>query len=116
MRLILLSLVLLAALPGSARAVTDEEVGKAIDRLKKFLLEQQAPDGSIGETPTGDHLGGRSALATLALIESGESPQRPEIAKAIEYLQSIELGTPPPTPGPVVAGSAEVGNAKFDKD
>ena len=116
-RSLLFTLCCLAASPGVARAVTDEEVGKAIDRLKKILLAEQAEDGSIGETPTGDHLGGRSAaLATLGIFESGESLQRPEIAKAIAYLQSIELGTPPPTGGAINAGSAEVGNAKFDKD
>lgn len=100
MRLILIPLVVFALLfapVAPAKAVTDEEVGKAIDKLKQYILSQQQRDGSFA----GEHAGqqtGLSALMVLSLLVAGESPQRPEIARALEFIADTEPGTPDPIP------------------
>ncbi len=85
---------------GSSWAVTDEEVGRAIDKIKKYLYEKQDPQSGNWEfrsRPGGlkrdrVQVGGETALVTLALMLSGESAQNPNIARAIKYLQDLEMG------------------------
>lgn len=105
------------ALAAPARAVTDEEVGKAIERLKKSLLAKQEKNGAFEPVggAQGGQTGGPTALATLALLESGESLQRPEIAKAIKWLESIKLGGVS-TRGAKGGGTGGQGVANFKED
>ncbi len=104
-----------------AKAITDEEVAAAIDKIKAFLYRQQqdiykdnrgaltlTPGG--GAQPTGmagwfrehhtdpaelaeknKNAGGPSAIATLALLVSGESMQKPQVEKALRYLREMEM-------------------------
>ena len=86
---------IIAGLASPARAVTDEEVGQAIERIKKYLYSIQEKDGSW-EAAKDSHTGGVTALVVLALLESGESPQRPELTRALQYLVDLKLGAAPP--------------------
>ena len=76
-----------------ARAVTSDQVEAAIEQLRQNLLDAQRP-GVHWEAhgrPESHIYGGVTALATFALLASGESPQRPELAKAIAWLQQAKL-------------------------
>jgi hypothetical protein len=76
--------------PSSAGAATPEQVQAAIEKAKKFIYSRQKPDGSWDDPapPVKGHVqwGGRTALATYALLAGGESYQEPRVAKAIEWL------------------------------
>ena len=86
-------LTALACLAAPAGAVTDEQVGKAIDVIKKKLLSMQAEDGSFEPEKEfhGKNQGGQTALVTLALMVSGEPMQNPKIAQAIRYLKKVKM-------------------------
>lgn len=86
-------------------AVTDEEIAAAIDRLKAALYKEQDQNigGWFGEyhtdpkqtfdgTAKTKNVGGPTAIATLALLVSGESFQKPQLDKAIRYMQDLEFG------------------------
>ncbi len=94
------------ALLGLARpcaAVTSAEVDEAIRRGKEFLYSKQVvagrwePDekriGSEhnGEQAQGFDYGGFTAIATYALLASGESPQSERITPAIEFLKRCDM-------------------------
>lgn len=88
-------------------AVSEEEVSRAIEQLRKHLLSIQQPDGSW--EPTKDpQVGGLTALVTLALLSSGEPAQDPQITRAIDYLKSIEPG-PLRIPPPIATAPASKG-------
>ena len=77
-----------------AMGVTDEEVGKAIARMKKKMYGLQTADGSFEKGMEGKHdrnTGGVTALVTLSLLVSGESMQHPKIQKALKYLRRVDM-------------------------
>ncbi len=89
---------------GVAQALTDEDVEREINKLKLYLYEQQNKqtggwyDGKYHKGPEEDNqpeknrnLGGPTAMATLALLVSGESSQDPRLAKAIDYLRGLDM-------------------------
>jgi len=91
-----------AAVP--AAALTDEEVERKINELKLYLYGLQDKqtggwyDNKYHKGPQEDkapeknkNLGGPTALATLALLVSGESSQDPRLAKAIDYLRGLDM-------------------------
>jgi len=93
---------LLLAAPASAQAntdqLTDEEVSEAIQKIKDHLYETQHESGAwFGKYHGGPNDGqeknfwGPTAMALLALISSGESPQHPDIAKGLELLAKVEF-------------------------
>lgn len=87
----------------SASAATPEEVDNAIKKGQQFLYSQQKPTGGWEtaaerkgkehdwEHMQGDTFGGYTAVATYALIASGENPQEPKIAKAIDFLMKADV-------------------------
>ncbi len=93
--------------PNAARCATPEQVDEAIEKGKKFLYSQQKPGGhwepddkrvGIGHVKgkdwgkmQGDSWGGFSALATYALLASGENPQEPKIQEAVAFLEKAEI-------------------------
>ncbi|XAM00728.1 DUF4159 domain-containing protein [Phycisphaeraceae bacterium D3-23] len=98
----LAAVVLCAGIATPAQAqgqqLTDEEVTVAIDKIKDYLFESQDASGAwFGSYQSGPndgneaHRWGETAMAVLALIVSGESPQRPEIQKALELLAEVEI-------------------------
>jgi len=80
-------------------ALTDEEVGEAIEKIKKFLYDAQDPQtggwyGSYHSGPNDQpsrNDWGPTAMAALALIVAGESPQHPQLAKALKLLGEVEI-------------------------
>ncbi len=82
-----------------AELVTDEQVGQTIEKIKRFLYSEQgkgdfAPGAWNDPKPGKGHenegqYGGMTALVTLALLVSGESHQKPELAAALEFLREI---------------------------
>jgi len=102
-------LFLLPATTLAADAPTPAQIQQSIHRGVQFLLNEQAPDGSwpgrsprMGmdllagapdrpHPPATDPDGGRTALVTLALLSSGESPQSEPLKKSIDFLKKKEM-------------------------
>lgn len=74
----------------AADGLKPEAVLKSIEAGKRFLISQQNPDGSFrtGEGLSGMYPTGPSALATLALLNVGMTPQDPPIQRALDFLRS----------------------------
>lgn len=78
--------------------LTDQQVDDAVEAIKKFLYDSQAEDGGWygsyhkgPQEPEAKNNWGPTAMATLALIVSGESPQNPKIKKALKKLAEVEI-------------------------
>lgn len=89
----LLGLMVLS-LASSLSAASDEQVDQAIQRMKRYFYATQDPRS--GGWPqlvydNGPQHGGETALATLAMLMAGESPQDPRLARAIDYLKNAQL-------------------------
>ena len=72
----------------SARGATTAEIRKAIDKGKAYLYSVQK-DGKweLSEKPPARQNTGETALVLYALLASGESPNEPRLAQAIEFLK-----------------------------
>jgi hypothetical protein len=77
---------------GSLRAadgLKQEAVAKSIEAGRKYLVSRQAPDGSWGRGGFSEmYPTGLTALATLALLNVGMTPQDAPIQRALEFLRS----------------------------
>jgi hypothetical protein len=92
--LVAFGLVICALCPfANGAELTDKHIQEAMVRMTKYLYgAQNAEDGGFGQRfNSGHHLGGETALASLALLIAGESPQNPKLAKAIAHLQTLEM-------------------------
>jgi len=81
--------ILLIGQAARGEEVTPEAVKESITRGTQYLFKVQAPNGSwtdYGGQPTGV-----SAIATLALLNSGETAKNPKVAKALDFLNASEL-------------------------
>lgn len=80
--------------PAAAMAITDEEVGAAIEAMKKFLYSQQDQNTGGWDQGVAGHEAsqatGRTALVLQALLSAGESEHNPQIAKGLKYLAENE--------------------------
>lgn len=84
-------------------AVTSEQIDTAILDGKKFVYSQQQAggrwehddtrkgDGHNWSSMQGDSFGGYTALATYALLASGESPNSPRVGAAIGFLKRADI-------------------------
>ena len=70
--------------------ITDADVVAAIEKGKKFVLQQAKPDGSFAD---GDMKGGLSALAFMTLAYMGEHPNRDVISRGLDYLMGVSADT-----------------------
>lgn len=89
---LLIAAVAIAMIVTDARAqVTAENVRLAIDRGVAYLRQQQKPDGSwpLATTLRRSNKGGGTALATLAMLNSGVKPSDPQMQVALAYLRKI---------------------------
>lgn len=80
------------ARPGKVEEELVEKVRKAIDNGVRFLKKQQTPQGNWEDVVIGvlaDMDGGRTALATLALLNCGVKPDDPSISRALDYLRKL---------------------------
>ncbi len=82
-----LALILSVVRPVAAE-LTDAEVRDAIERGKAFLKSEQKSKGQWTEHSI--YLGGVTALATLALLNSGEAVDSPTIQKSLDYLRALD--------------------------
>ena len=82
------ALALILSVVGPVRGeLTDAQVRNAIDRGKSFLKDEQKSNGRWTEHSI--YIGGVTALATLALLNSGEDAESPTIQKSLDYLRSL---------------------------
>ena len=92
--------------PSLARDVapTPQNIEKSIERAKTFLYSIQREGGRwekdltrVGDDHSqyvnmqGDTFGGYTALATYALLASGENPNDPRIKAAVEFLKQADI-------------------------
>jgi len=83
----LIPIVLMAA-PAPARAeVTGEQVKRAIRKGVDYLKSRQGADG---RWPFRYYVGGETCLATLALLQAGESVDSRAISNALQHILSLE--------------------------
>ena len=88
-KVLVLAMAIVGAMALPVQAVTDEEVVRAIEKAREWLINQ----GQNGTWPQedGGYPGGRSNMALHALAYVGEHPNRPVISSAMEA--SITRGT-----------------------
>jgi hypothetical protein len=95
-----LALSVPCSLPVSA--ATTKEVDDALARARKYIYSQHK-DGSWEKSPkqveksedklTGSQWGGLTAVATYALLASGDTPNSdPRLAEAVEFLKRAKMG------------------------
>ncbi len=77
-------------LGSAARAeVTAEQVRDSIRRAADYLINQQSKTNGSWPEHQGQP-GGVTALCTLALLEAGVAPDHPSVARALDYLRTLE--------------------------
>ncbi len=86
-----------------ARGATPEEVDNAIKKGQAFLYKQQKPTGGWendaerkGKEHDWEHMqggtfGGFTAIATYALLASGENAQESRVVKAVQFLKKADV-------------------------
>jgi len=92
------------ALAGQDMQPTPKNIEAAIEKAKAYLYSIQRQGGRWEKDPgrvgdehsqyinmQGDTFGGYTALATYALLASGESPNDPRIKSAIEFLKQADI-------------------------
>jgi hypothetical protein len=76
-----------AATEAATREVTDDDVRRAIERGKEYLLNLRNPDGSFTADPKWRSC--YSALALMTLARLGEHPNREAMSTGLNYLTSL---------------------------
>jgi len=74
-------------------APLDGRVDRAIRAGLDYLYGTQKPDGAWDTKYASQHTGGVEALVLLAALEAGEDPKRPQLAKALDYINQISPKT-----------------------
>ena len=69
-----------------AADLSEQDVKQAIDRARKFLIKERAPDGSWNAEA--DVRTGITSLCVLSLLNSGMSPQDEPVRRGLQYLRS----------------------------
>jgi hypothetical protein len=72
---------------GPKREVNEDEVNKAIEAGREYLLKQAQGDGSFGKG--GAHHNGVSALVFMTLAYMGQHPNHPAMSKGLDYLLNL---------------------------
>jgi len=87
-RVLLVGLAVAVFLGGVSRhagaEVTSDQVNRAIEKAREYLINQQQPDGSWGGQA------GHSALAFMTLAYMGEHPNREVMTKGLNHLMSLD--------------------------
>ena len=91
--MLLAAITATALVPQAALAVTDDDVLKAIERGKEFLIGQQGPEGSW---PEGRFQGaaepcGHTEMALFTLVAIGLHPNRETVAKGLDAVIARKL-------------------------
>ena len=77
--------------PVLAIDLSEQEVKLAIDRGKKYLVNEQAQNGSWSVDGLTDVRAGITSLCVLALLNSGMSPQDPPARRGLQFLRSLTV-------------------------
>lgn len=74
-------------------AVTDEQVVRAIEKAKEYLINRQQPDGTWAEIkhPQATGLYGHTEVALFTLVYTGVHPNRDVITKALNAVMARPL-------------------------
>ena len=83
-----LAVALLSAWASQAWAVTAEDVQRAINKGREFLINQQNGDGSFGKNAGSASCD--SALAFMTLAYMGEHPNHDVMSKGLDYLIKLD--------------------------
>ena len=94
--------LVIASIAGSTRAATPEQVAAAIEKAQKFLLSHRGPNGTweqvpkpklqskaednLQADPDGRQWGGRTAIATYALLASGMDSRDTDMTAPVDFL------------------------------
>src|SRR5579863_1188969 len=102
--LVLMILMAVAAAATEPAAPTPQRIDEAIAKAKQYIYSQQQEGGRWEKDDVrqgtehsgfvhmqGDSFGGYTALATYALLVSGESPNDPRIKSAVEFLKHADM-------------------------
>ncbi len=83
----------LSALVAPAVAATPQQVADAVKKAKDYLLSKQVNGTWEGseKDPREDQKGGLTAIATYALLASGQSYQDPRMKSAIDWLMKAPI-------------------------
>src|SRR5689334_22505091 len=103
LRPIIAMIMVFAITASNSRAATSTEVDQALEKAKAYLYSQQK-NGNWEESQkretagehlshdvSGDQWGGVTAVATYALLASGESPQDSRLKPAIDFLKKADI-------------------------
>jgi hypothetical protein len=93
MKLLCCVLTILGLLAGTSRAADIATVDKAIEKAKQHLIKTRLADGTWESPRSGGWympVGGRTAMAILALRAAGVKASDPWLEKGIEYLRNIK--------------------------
>jgi hypothetical protein len=85
--LALVALIGLGAVRAQAAEATDEDVRRAIERGKEYLLSLRNPDGSFTSDPKWRSC--YSAITLMTLARLGEHPNREVMSSGLNYLTSL---------------------------
>ncbi len=85
--ILMLGLILTAPPPAAVAQPDGAAVDRAVERGTRFLRRMQTAGGSWRETS--NKTGGETALATLALLQAGESPRSRAIRSALAFLEQV---------------------------
>ena len=89
LRLLVVAVWVSAFRPLCAADLSEQDVKQAIDRGRRFLINEQAQDGSWVADPSIEVRAGITSLCILSLLNSGMSPQDPPVRRGLQYLRSI---------------------------
>jgi len=74
--------------PAPKPAFSDEDVRRAIERGREYLINLQNPDGSFG--PINEWIGCQSAMIFMTLAYMGEHHSRAVMTKGLDYLLKLD--------------------------
>jgi hypothetical protein len=86
--LLVFAILLASAVTVIGADLSPDDVRKVMATGVRYLKDHESPSGRW--TEYGGQEGGITALCTLALLNAGESPQEPHVAKALKYLKTLE--------------------------
>jgi len=86
--------VLVGALAGPARALTDDDVVKAIEAAQDWIQKQQTPSGAWPEKSfhASPSPCGQTEIALFTLVYTGVHPNNPAVSKGLNVLLTRNLG------------------------
>ncbi len=100
-RFIAAVLLIIAIIVPQAHAATGKQIDDAIKKGKQWLYSQQNANGNweytpqptngIGSDVNSGQWGGLTAIATYALLASGETRNDPRIDKAVSFLENADI-------------------------